>query len=181
MTTTGDLAILDEPIPLPPGAAHCGPTRMTTTAYQRCRRSRARSTTTASAPSNGHSRLGIHGLPLMDHGDWNDGMNRVGAEGQGRKRLAGVVLDCLSYSVRQNSRVARRFTPSGKLAPACRCPPRRRRSKRPGTGPGIAAPISTMEPPWARPRTTRARSTRSPRRGACFLAAADRRCVHARP
>ena len=23
-------------------------------------------------------RLGAHGLPLMDHGDWNDGMNRVG-------------------------------------------------------------------------------------------------------
>ena len=27
--------------------------------------------------------LGCHGLPLMGTGDWNDGMNRVGAEGKG--------------------------------------------------------------------------------------------------
>src|SRR5262249_53770348 len=28
-------------------------------------------------------RTGSHGLPLMGSGDWNDGMNRVGAEGKG--------------------------------------------------------------------------------------------------
>ncbi|MDW6021014.1 glycosyl transferase [Mesorhizobium sp. BAC0120] len=28
-------------------------------------------------------RLGRHGLPLMGTGDWNDGMNKVGAEGKG--------------------------------------------------------------------------------------------------
>ncbi len=28
-------------------------------------------------------RVGAHGLPLMGTGDWNDGMNRVGAEGRG--------------------------------------------------------------------------------------------------
>ena len=28
-------------------------------------------------------RVGVHGLPLMGSGDWNDGMNRVGHEGQG--------------------------------------------------------------------------------------------------
>src|SRR5262245_47271303 len=28
-------------------------------------------------------QLGPHGLPLMGHGDWNDGMNRVGAGGKG--------------------------------------------------------------------------------------------------
>jgi cyclic beta-1,2-glucan synthetase len=27
--------------------------------------------------------VGVHGLPLMGSGDWNDGMNRVGAEGRG--------------------------------------------------------------------------------------------------
>lgn len=27
--------------------------------------------------------VGIHGLPLMGSGDWNDGMNRVGHEGKG--------------------------------------------------------------------------------------------------
>jgi cyclic beta-1,2-glucan synthetase len=28
-------------------------------------------------------RVGVHGLPLMGSGDWNDGMNRVGHEGKG--------------------------------------------------------------------------------------------------
>ncbi len=28
-------------------------------------------------------RVGVHGLPLMGSGDWNDGMNRVGIEGRG--------------------------------------------------------------------------------------------------
>ena len=28
-------------------------------------------------------RLGSHGLPLMGTGDWNDGMNKVGAHGKG--------------------------------------------------------------------------------------------------
>ncbi len=32
--------------------------------------------------------FGAHGLPLMGSGDWNDGMNLVGEQGQGRKRLA---------------------------------------------------------------------------------------------
>src|SRR5262249_31769950 len=27
--------------------------------------------------------VGPHGLPHMGHGDWNDGMNRVGAQGKG--------------------------------------------------------------------------------------------------
>lgn len=27
---------------------------------------------------------GVHGLPLMGHGDWNDGMNRVGEQGKGK-------------------------------------------------------------------------------------------------
>lgn len=29
------------------------------------------------------TRLGVHGLPLMGGGDWNDGMNEVGMEGKG--------------------------------------------------------------------------------------------------
>ena len=35
--------------------------------------------------------LGAHGLPLMGSGDWNDGMNRVGARGPRRERLARLV------------------------------------------------------------------------------------------
>src|SRR3972149_2975041 len=36
--------------------------------------------------------LGSHGLPLMGTGDWNDGMNRVGAEGKGESVWLGWFL-----------------------------------------------------------------------------------------
>src|SRR5262249_10182629 len=34
-------------------------------------------------------RFGSHGLPLMGAGDWNDGMNKVGAKGQGESGWNG--------------------------------------------------------------------------------------------
>lgn len=37
-------------------------------------------------------RFGPHGLPLMGSGDWNDGMNRVGARGQGESVWLGEFL-----------------------------------------------------------------------------------------
>ena len=37
-------------------------------------------------------RVGAHGLPLMGSGDWNDGMNRVGAEGHGESVWLGWFL-----------------------------------------------------------------------------------------
>ncbi|WP_396267470.1 GH36-type glycosyl hydrolase domain-containing protein [Ideonella sp.] len=36
--------------------------------------------------------VGEHGLPLMGGGDWNDGMNRVGAEGRGESVWLGFFL-----------------------------------------------------------------------------------------
>lgn len=36
--------------------------------------------------------FGIHGLPLMGSGDWNDGMNRVGAKGKGESVWLGWFL-----------------------------------------------------------------------------------------
>ena len=36
--------------------------------------------------------LGLHGLPLMGTGDWNDGMNRVGEGGQGESVWLGWLL-----------------------------------------------------------------------------------------
>jgi cyclic beta-1,2-glucan synthetase len=35
---------------------------------------------------------GAHGLPLIGSGDWNDGMNRVGAEGRGESTWLGFFL-----------------------------------------------------------------------------------------
>ncbi|MDE1947785.1 MAG: cyclic beta 1-2 glucan synthetase, partial [Burkholderiales bacterium] len=37
-------------------------------------------------------RLGVHGLPLMGSGDWNDGMNLVGAGGRGESVWLGFFL-----------------------------------------------------------------------------------------
>ncbi len=37
-------------------------------------------------------RVGVHGLPLMGGGDWNDGMNRVGHEGRGESVWLGWFL-----------------------------------------------------------------------------------------
>jgi cellobiose phosphorylase len=60
-------------------------------------------------------RFGEHGLPLMGCGDWNDGMNRVGAKGKGESVwLAFFLYDVLT----QFERVARN---RGDAAFADRC------------------------------------------------------------
>jgi cyclic beta-1,2-glucan synthetase len=79
---TGDAAVLDEPLPflegmvLAPGQedAHFQPqtTEATASLYEHCARALDISLAT-----------GAHGLPLIGAGDWNDGMNRVGAGGKG--------------------------------------------------------------------------------------------------
>jgi cellobiose phosphorylase len=82
VTTTGDNTLLDEVVPfikspvlredqeedfnLPATSEQTG------TIYEHCVR----------ALKHGY-RLGAHGLPLMGTGDWNDGMNKVGAHGKG--------------------------------------------------------------------------------------------------
>jgi cyclic beta-1,2-glucan synthetase len=82
VAATGDTAILDELVsflhgePLRPDEhdryaayeATGGPAPL----FEHCRRAIERAVTE-----------GVHGLPLMGDGDWNDGMSRVGAEGRG--------------------------------------------------------------------------------------------------
>jgi cyclic beta-1,2-glucan synthetase len=80
--TTGDAAILNEPVPFleapllrPDQEEDYGLPRVseeTAPLYEHCIR----------AVDHG-LRFGAHGLPLMGTGDWNDGMNRVGAGGKG--------------------------------------------------------------------------------------------------
>ena len=87
---TGDLAVLDEMVPflegpaLRPGEHDSYFQPMVSeehgTLFEHCARALDRSLS-----------VGGHGLPLIGTGDWNDGMNRVGAEGQGRERLARLV------------------------------------------------------------------------------------------
>lgn len=88
---TGDMAILDESIPFlqstplkPDEDERYGlytPTTETASLYEHCRRAIQRGST-----------RGIHGLPLMGTGDWNDGMNRVGAQGKGESVWLGWFL-----------------------------------------------------------------------------------------
>ncbi len=50
----------------------------------RCRRERATLFEHCARALDRSLAVGRHGLPLMGAGDWNDGMNRVGHEGEAR-------------------------------------------------------------------------------------------------
>ena len=89
---SGDTAFLDTKVPfregepLEPGEAeryavyYLGRERISL--YEHCLRAIERAATL----------LGAHGLPLMLGGDWNDGMNRVGANGTGESVWLGMFL-----------------------------------------------------------------------------------------
>ncbi|MBK9444238.1 MAG: carbohydrate-binding protein [Comamonadaceae bacterium] len=91
LQATGDATLLDEQVPflegnaIAPGAedAYYSPTVSTQLAsvYEHAARAIDRSL-----------GVGSHGLPLMGSGDWNDGMNRVGAEGRGESVWLGWFL-----------------------------------------------------------------------------------------
>ena len=92
---TGDLEILNERVPFlngpalkeDEGDAYYVPavSAEEATIFEHCRRSLERS-----------RKRGIHGLPLMGAGDWNDGMNLVGKEGKGESVwLAWFLIDTL--------------------------------------------------------------------------------------
>ncbi|MEO5699141.1 MAG: glucoamylase family protein [Casimicrobiaceae bacterium] len=82
VAVTGDAAVLDEEVAflegplLEPGQHdhYFTPTvsEQSGTLFEHCARALDRSLP-----------VGVHGLPLMGNGDWNDGMNRVGHEGKG--------------------------------------------------------------------------------------------------
>lgn len=91
IASTGDRAVLDATAPFVTGPQLVGeadelfmtPTDSGTagSVYEHCCRSIDRSLT-----------AGVHGLPLMGSGDWNDGMNRVGREGKGESVWLGFFL-----------------------------------------------------------------------------------------
>ena len=91
VSVTGDEAILDEPVSFiegPPLDAHGEDKLFVPNTADRL------------APLREHCRraidyawkLGEHGLPLFGTGDWNDGMNRVGAQGRGESVWLGWFL-----------------------------------------------------------------------------------------
>ncbi len=91
VSATGDRTILAENVPFlkgdplrPEETERYGLFESTQAAYslyQHCRRALEKGST-----------AGVHGLPLMGAGDWNDGMNRVGAKGQGESVWLGWFL-----------------------------------------------------------------------------------------
>jgi cyclic beta-1,2-glucan synthetase len=82
LAVTSDQAVLDEIVPFLDGAAlkpgqtesyfEPGAATQRGTLFEHCTRALDRSLA-----------VGAHGLPLIGTGDWNDGMNRVGAGGKG--------------------------------------------------------------------------------------------------
>ena len=94
---TGDRSLLDEQLPFIEGMVIAegaedvygtpAVSGQTASVYEHAARSIDRSL-----------RVGVHGLPLMGSGDWNDGMNRVGHQGRGESVwlawfLCSVVAD----------------------------------------------------------------------------------------
>ncbi len=92
VTTSGDTAVLDEPVSFLEGAllasgehdAFFQPMIADETAslYEHCARGLDQCLTLT----------GEHGLPLIGGGDWNDGMNRVGEAGKGESVWLGWLL-----------------------------------------------------------------------------------------
>ncbi|MEP6896725.1 MAG: glycosyl transferase family 36, partial [Chloroflexota bacterium] len=91
VSATGDTSILNEETPflkgeaLKPGEmeryAQFESAAKTFSLYEHCRRALEKGAT-----------VGAHGLPLMGAGDWNDGMNLVGAGGRGESIWLGWFL-----------------------------------------------------------------------------------------
>jgi cyclic beta-1,2-glucan synthetase len=91
VTISGDASILDEKIPFLQGEplkpeeldryGQYEPSNEGYSLYEHCRRAIQRGATS-----------GVHGLPLMGSGDWNDSMNRVGGAGRGESIWLGWFL-----------------------------------------------------------------------------------------
>ncbi len=91
VSSTGDTGVLNESVPFLEGRPLkpeeesyyelSGRSDETATLYEHCVRAVHRGL-----------RFGGHGLPLMGTGDWNDGMNKVGAQGKGESVWLGFFL-----------------------------------------------------------------------------------------
>jgi cyclic beta-1,2-glucan synthetase len=94
--TTGDTTVLEELVPFIEGdvladgqmESYFEPrvSEKRATLFEHCARALDRSLS-----------VGVHGLPLMGTGDWNDGMNRVGRDGKGESVWLGWFLHTILW------------------------------------------------------------------------------------
>jgi cyclic beta-1,2-glucan synthetase len=119
VSATADAAVSDEMIPFLEGQLlqigehdsffHPTVSDETGTLFEHCPRGLDASLT-----------VGVHGLPLIGTGDWNDGMNRVGELGRGESVWLGWLLYAQGNRVKEScgDETCQEFVvPSGDLAP----------------------------------------------------------------
>jgi cyclic beta-1,2-glucan synthetase len=91
LAVTEDAALLDEPVPYLDGPALLP--EQTDAYFQPGRSAESASLFAHCAAAIGRSlEVGVHGLPLIGSGDWNDGMNLVGRAGRGESVWLGWFL-----------------------------------------------------------------------------------------
>ena len=89
--TTGDMGLLDEAIPFLQGR----PLKLDEDSYYEIPRVGSKAVSLyqhAVRSINNGLKFGVHGLPLIGSGDWNDGMNMVGNQGKGESVWLGFFL-----------------------------------------------------------------------------------------
>src|SRR5215469_1988572 len=113
---TGDHAVLDEQVPFLEGPV-LKPGELESFFLPRSGEASATLFEHCALALDASLATGSHGLPLMGTGDWNDGMNRVGAGGKGESvwlawflhavlsRFAPIATDCGEHERAQNWRL----------------------------------------------------------------------------
>ncbi|PIQ50717.1 MAG: carbohydrate-binding protein [Comamonadaceae bacterium CG12_big_fil_rev_8_21_14_0_65_59_15] len=91
LRTTGDGSLLNEQVPFLEGPA-LAPEAEDAYFTPSISSQRASVYEHAARAIDRSLNVGVHGLPLMGTGDWNDGMNRVGREGRGESVWLGWFL-----------------------------------------------------------------------------------------
>ena len=91
LQVSGDTSVLDEIVPFLDGSL-LGATEMESYFQPRESHERATLFEHCARAIDRRMAVGRHGLPLMGSGDWNDGMNRVGAGGKGESVWLGWFL-----------------------------------------------------------------------------------------
>ena len=160
IAVSGDAAILDEEVPflqgppVPPGAHddffQPQVSEETATLFEHCAR----------GLDQAIALTGENGMPLIGTGDWNDGMNRVGEDGQGTSVWLGWLLIATIDMMAPAGRHPRPG-PRRALADPCEIGSERHRNARAGTEHGTGAEPSMTAPCSARPARTNAASTAS--------------------